>query len=809
MQSGLSSKEAEQLLKSHGKNSIESEEIRWWSILFRQFKSSFIYLLIVASAFSILLAQYTDAIFILLFIVINTVLGFIQEYKSEQTIKHLRSFLVGKTRVIRDGEEKVVLNSELVPGDVVVLETGDVVSADLEILESHNLMLDESILTGESVPVSKKDKLFRGTTVVNGRAQCRVIATGRDTEIGKIGKLATQTSRESAFQININKLSKFILWLVIGTLGVMLLTHLFLKTDSVSSFTELIIFSIALAVGVIPEALPLVMTFSLSRGARVMAANNVVVKRLSAIEDLGSIQVLCTDKTGTITQNKLTVIDKFEHDRSEKMFLYAALSASNIFEKEKLPNNAFDLAVIEQLDKQQKDSIKSYKLISELPFDPERRRNSVVVSDDKESLLIVRGAAEEILSQVEHLNKEERSKAEEWIGKQGTLGNRTIAIAVRKGFSKGEYKAASEVKELKLIGIIAFKDPLKPTTKGVVKKAEELGVKIKVLTGDNPVVAGAVAHEAGIINNPADVVSGQQFAKMSGSEKHQAVDSYHVFARVTPEQKLEIIKLLQEKYQVGYLGEGINDAPALKISSVALVVKGAADVAQSVADIVLLKADLEVIIEGVIEGRKTFSNTITYIKATLLSNFGNFYAVALASLVIPFLPMLPVQLLLLNLMSDFPMIAISTDNVANSELRSPKSYDIKEIILVATILGAVSSLFDFITFAVFKDFGPSVLQSSWFISSVTTELILLYSIRTRKLFFRASTPPSKYLTVLTVTALVITITLPFTSLGRSLFHFESLTLQHMLWLALIIGGYFVANETVKLLYYRFNNKISV
>jgi Mg2+-importing ATPase len=815
---GLASEQVARAQQVQGTNEIKAQEVRWWQVLLRQFKSSFVYLLVGASLISWFFGEHLDAMLIAAFILINSGIGFAQEYRSELTIKSLKKFTVGKARVRRDGVDRTITATELVKGDIVILETGDIIPADLRVLRTHDFLVDESVLTGESLQISKISErlekavdqpfqatnlVFKGTSVMSGTAEGVVVATGKDSEIGKISHIITETKKESAFQKNINRISSFVMGMVGITMLLLLSTHLILKGGGTKSFTDLIIFSIALTVGVIPEALPLVTTFSLSSGARKLAQDSVIVKRLTSVEDLGSVQVLCTDKTGTITENKLSVVDILRIDETADPIFIGSLAVTNIFEKQSLPNNAFDLSLVARLDETAKKALHDYRLVNELPFDPTRRRNSALVERAGARLLVVRGSPEEMVALDAHLDESQKKEILQWIVAQGKLGRRTLAISKEDYRGDEEYDERMESGHIHLCGIIAFVDELKPTTREVVERAHALGVRLVVLTGDDPVVAGAVGAEAGIIPDSREVMTGAAFDALGDKEKRQAVEKISVFARVSPTQKYEILQVLKEKHQVGFLGEGINDAPALKSAHVSLVVESAADIARETADIILLKQDLGVIIKGIYEGRKVFHNTVNYIRATLLSNFGNFYAVAFASLIIPYLPMLPVQLLTLNLLSDFPMFSISTDNVAEKDLQVPKNYNTREIIAVASLLGVVSTLFDFIIFSVFQRFGQAVLQTYWFIGSVATELVLLFSIRTNRIFYKAGTYPSRTILLMTLLALCTAVLLPFTAFGDSVFHFVRPSWNYVVVLALIVIGYFLCTEFVKYLYYHY------
>ncbi len=810
---GLGEKESEIKLKKEGPNEVLLKEIKWWEILLRQFKSPFIYLLIFAVVISFFIAEKIDAILILVFISINTFLGFYQEFKSSEALKILKKYTNPKTTVIRNGKEKIIPSRDLVVGDVVILDTGDFVPADIRIIEKNDIVVDESVLTGESMAVHKngnalytkpkdiyeaKNLLFSGTSIASGITKGIVIATGKDTAFGKIKKLTTEAEKESPFAKGIARFSNFILKLIIITLVFVFLANLAIKGKE-TRVGELLIFSIALAVSVIPEALPVVTTLSLSRGALRLAKKKVIVRRLSAVEDLGGIEVLCTDKTGTITKNKLQLKEILPADGRQNILLFATLAGE--FQKENL--DPFDIALKESISPAEKHILKLFKVLKRCPFDPKRKRNSVIVEDNKgEKILIVRGAPETILKLSSGLSDKMKKVFSEWCFNEGNEGNRVIAVGIKKLSENEETSDISSLENnLNFEGTLSFYDPIKETTFDTIKKARKLGLKVKIITGDSKEVSESVARKIGLLKEEREIINASEFLSLPQKEQKRLLSQIKVFARTDPEQKYKIIKLLQENYEVGFLGEGINDAPAIKAAGVSLVVESASDISRENADIILLEKDLSVIVDGIEEGRKIFSNTIKYLKATLASNFGNFYAVAAGSLFINFLPMLPVQILLVNLLSDFPMISIATDNVDSTETEKPQKYNVKDVVLIATLLGIVSTVFDFMFFGFFYKISPAVLQTNWFVGSILTELVFLFSIRTKLPFYKAK-KPSKSVVSLSMGAFFFTIVLPYTKIGQEIFHFFPPTKNHLILILSLVAAYFVCSEVVKVSYYK-------
>lgn len=809
---GIFEKEVKKRLEAYGFNEIKVKEIGLWDIFLRQFKSPFFYLLFIASLIAFLAGERIDALVILFFVLINVFLGFFQEAKAHRATVFLKKYLPVKIRVIREGQEKTIDKRMLVPGDIVLLEAGNIVPADLRILKYQNLLVDESVLTGESVPVAKvsiplrrpvkevfkaKNILFAGTSILSGEAEAVVVATAKDTVFGDISKLISGINKESTFQKDIFKFSRIILKMVVITIVFIFLANLIIK--GTTNFFDFLIFCIALIVSIIPEALPLVVTFALSKGALNLVKKKVIVRRLSAIEDLGNIEILCTDKTGTLTENKLE-LEKIFSSQPEKCLLSGLLTSPFIKEEIESVLNPFDTALFFKASKKLKKSLKTFQVIQEMPFDPERLRNSTLLQDKKgDKVLIVRGAPETILKLCSGLRAADRRTLEEEIKEQGRLGKRVLAVAA-KDFSKDNFTEKDE-KNLIFLGYFSFRDPLKKTTKEVISSAQRLGIAIKILTGDSPEVAGAVAKEVGLIEDAKDVILGKDLEALPEKKFEKACQEFSVFARISPKTKYRIIKSLQKEHEVGFLGEGVNDTPSLKAANVAIAVQSAADVSREVSDIVLLKKDLKAIINGIREGRTIFSNINKYIKSTLSSNFGNFYSISLIALFIPFLPMLPVQILLVNLLSDFPLVAVASDKVDIEELKKPKLYQLHRFIWLIVLLAVISTIFDLIFFSIFRHVQPANLQTLWFIESILTEIVLIYAIRTSHLFYKAK-PPSLGLALISVLTLTITIMLPFSLLGQETFHFISPAFPQLFIVISLVLVYFLVSEIAKLLYFR-------
>lgn len=790
---GLTAAQARKRKDIYGPNSLPLPRWRFLKLVLRQFQGIFNILLLACAVLTYVLGEPIDALLILIFVAISVGLSLFQEYKSNSAAEKLKSYLVKSITVRRDNIDVEVAIEDLVPGDILKLESGDIVPADAVIRETAGLQVDETAFTGESIPVTKiatpsgegttDNNLLQGVIVIRGLAYAEVTATGTKTRLAQIAQTVSQIETTSELTRGIDRISKFILRATVLTLIFVVVANILIDGTS-TDIPSLLIFAIALAVSVIPEALPLVMTFSLSRGALRLAKKGVIVKRLSSVQDLGSIEILCTDKTGTITENKL-VYQSMYHvpDCPWHPLVLSRLTAHGINERHPEP---FDRATDNALTAEQRALAETFTTVTEEAFDPELRSNGAVVTDKNITLHIRRGSPEYFFEQ----NLVPRGDITNWLVTEEAKGHRVLGVSYDDGSGP------------KFAGFVSFADTLKSTTKATIAAAKELNVKVVIITGDARVVAEAIGFEADLITESSEVIEASAFFSLPSLEQHKRIKTIKVFARTTPEQKLSLIELLKEHHTVGFLGEGINDAPALKTAHVSIVVQSASDVARETADVVLLKSDLGVIIEGIRLGRETYANTLKYIRTTLVSNFGNFYAVAVGSLFISFLPMLPKQLLLLNLLSDFPMIAIAIDHVHKKEVAKPQRYDFKSMYIIFITLGLVSTIFDFMWFALFFKSAPEVLQTNWFIASVITEILLLMSLRSMLPIEKAGRPAS-LLIWLSAAAFIITILLPIIPVTAKFFEFTPPTIAH---LGLIIGlalVYLVVSEIAKRILVKF------
>lgn len=813
---GLTEVQVQQKQKEYGFNEIPEVMHTVLFFMWRQCKNPFFIVLVMAALLSYFLGDSATTVTIFIILIINAVIGSYQEYKADQSVHYLRQFLVSNARVIRNGKEVDIELRFIVPGDVVIVETGDIVPADMRLFDAEDLRVNEAPLTGESLPVQKTAEplqheinevvqasniVFAGTTIVAGRGKGVVIQTGVHTVQGNIGKIAEQIVAQSIFAQDITRFTRLLLSFIFIMFVVITVVHFFWGKIEVGFF-DVILFVLAIAISITPEALPVVILLTLSRAARKLAKQKVIVKRLSSVNDLGAINVLCADKTGTLTENNMQVAAWIFHEVSEEEFFIMGALASERPHLKGTGSHSLDAALWKKLNAELIQEAKKYTIIKYIPFDPVQRSNAAIVQKGGQEFYILRGALETV---AQAAGITESDPVFEWAKKEGLQGRRVLAIA-RGVSSKDVSSHGVNGGILTFCGAVSFIDPIKESVGLALAKAKQLDVSIKIITGDAVEVTTAVALQTGIIKKGDTVLLGQDFEALSPEEQEKVVHVCNVFARVTPEQKYHIIQMLEKQYAVGYLGDGINDVLALKAAHVGISVQGAADVAREASDIILLKKSLMFMVDGIEQGRIAVANTKKYVLTTLSTNFGNAFSVAFASFLVTFLPLKPIQVLALNLISDFPMLAMAVDTIDPEELRSPSRFDMSSLLIFVLILGCIASVFDLILFYILVGQKPEVLQTYWFVNAMFTQVFFVLSIRSKKFFLLAKFP-SPVLLVSIFGAAMTALILPETYFGQHYLQFVPLAWWGVKMVMVLLICYFVLIETVKLMIYRYISKL--
>ncbi len=794
---------------SHTKNKKEHPLLKDIRQFLVQFKSPLMLLLIIAVIISAFLGDLSDVI-IILFIVLSTgLMSFIQERNASKVVEKLQSLVSLKSTVIRSGVSKVIDSKKIICGDIIELKAGDIIPADCLIIEENELQINESVLTGESYPVYKENKtvaketelihrtncLWEGTYVVSGKGKAIVLLTEIETILGQI-TLSTKETVQTNFEKGINQFGFFLMKITI-VLSIFILT---INLINHKDIIESALFALALAVGMAPELLPAITTIAMSAGAKRMLTKKVIVKKLSSIQNLGAVDLLCTDKTGTITEGAIAIFQITNPfgivDEEVKNLAYWNASLQSGYE------NPIDKA-IQKLSSSNNIAVKK---TGEIPYDFTRKRLSVLIDISNKKLLISKGAftqIEQICTKVKiddsheenySLHKDKINQQFEEFGKQGY---RAIGICYKE--INNESISVKDEDEMIFAGFILLEDPVKQGIIETIDKLNKLNIGLKIITGDNLHVATSIAKKIGI-ENP-NVITGAELLNLEKGQQIEIVNETHIFAEVEPLEKEKIIQLLRKTYTVAYVGDGINDVSAIHVADVGISVENAVDIAKESADFVLMEKDLGVIIDGIKEGRKTFANTLKYIFINTGSTFGNMFSMAVASLILPFLPMLPKQILLTNFLTDFPYLSIASDNVDDEQLSKPGKWDIQFIRNYMLIFGLHSSIFDVITFLslyfVLK-VQESAFQTGWFIESILTELFILFIIRTHKNFFKSK--PSTILLLLSILGLVVTILLPYSPLNKELGLFP-LSITQLSVMFLIVFCYVTTADILKKWYF--------
>ncbi|SFB39539.1 Mg2+-importing ATPase [Collimonas sp. OK607] len=842
---GLTEAEADDIRAVAGPNEVEHEKpISKWVHLWQCYKNPFNLLLTVLAAVSFLTEDMKATIVIGSMVVLSTLMRFIQESRSNTAADKLKAMVSNTATVLRHdlaediaeealryfdvtlhpkGARRIELPiKKLVPGDIVQLSAGDMIPADLRLLTAKDLFISQAAMTGESLPVEKfithrgvatsnpleLDNLcFMGTNVVSGSATAIVVTTGNRTYFGALAERVTAADRTpTAFQSGVNKVS----WLLIRFMMVMTPVVFLLNGYTKGDWVEAFLFAMSIAVGLTPEMLPMIVTSTLAKGAVALSRKKVIVKRLDAIQNFGAMDVLCTDKTGTLTQDKI-FLERHTDILGEQDDLVLEYAYLNSHYQTGL-KNLLDVAVLDHAELQREMALASaYRKVDEIPFDFQRRRMSVVVSEREDHHeLICKGAVEEIVSVCTHarhngevvpFTKELLQEIYETTSSLNAEGLRVVAVAAKDLPPTKEVYGVADECNLVLIGYIAFLDPPKESTKPALDALKAHGITVKILTGDNELVTAKICRQVGLAVD--GMLLGSDVEKMSDADLAVAVDTTTVFAKLSPTHKERIVRVLHDKgHVVGFMGDGINDAPALRAADIGISVDTAVDIAKEAADIILLEKSLMVLEEGVLEGRKTFANMLKYIKMTASSNFGNVFSVLVASAFLPFLPMLPLHLLVQNLLYDISQITIPFDNVDKEFLEKPQRWNAGEIGRFMVFFGPISSIFDITTFALmWYIFGANtpehqtLFQSGWFIEGLLSQTLIVHMIRTRKIPFFQSRA-SWALMSMTIIIMMVGILLPMSPLAHY-FKLQALPLTYFPWLLLILVAYAVLTQAMK------------
>jgi P-type Mg2+ transporter len=811
---GLTENEAIKRLALYGANLLKPpKRTDVLTLLFNQFKSPIILILFFATGLSFFLHDTADALIILSIVLISGLLGFWQERGASNAVAKLLSIVQIKAAVLRDGASKEIPVEEIVPGDIIILNAGDIIPGDSLILESKDLFIDEAMLTGETFPVEKTvallpagtplgqrtNVLWMGTHVVSGNATALVVLTGKETEFGKVSERLKLRPQETDFERGIRRFGYFLMEVTLVLVVAIFAINVYLTRPVLDSF----LFSLALAVGLTPQLLPAIISINLSHGAKRMAQKKVIVKRLASIENFGSMNVICSDKTGTLTEGTVHVQSAIdvEDKPSDKVLLYAYLNA--------FYETGFSNPIDEAIRTYRKFDLSGYQKQDEIPYDFLRKRLSILVSHSDSNVMITKGALMNVLDVCSSVEMgdgtivgiaSQQEQIQKHFEEFSSKGFRTLGVAYKNIGSVSRISKEHEA-GMTFSGFLVLFDPPKPNIIDTITNLKNLGVALKIITGDNHLVAANVSQQMGL--SDTKILTGPNLNQLSDTALLKRVADIDVYAEVEPNQKERIILALRKAGNVvGYMGDGVNDASALHTADVGISVDTAVDVAKDAADIVLLEKDLGVLVQGVREGRATFANTLKYVFMATSANFGNMFSMAGVSLILPFLPLLPKQILFMNLMTDFPEMTIATDSVDKEMVDFPRRWDIKSIRKFMITFGVVSSVFDYLTFGVLLLILHSdqvQFRTGWFLESVVSASLIVLVIRSRKPSFKSR--PGKYLLIATLIIVVVTLIVPFTPFAE-IFGFSSLPFPFLLLIGIIVLLYIIAAEITKKIFYK-------
>lgn len=831
---GISVVDVDDKINKYGRNEIQIKNNNTiWHKLKEAFINPFNIVLMLVAVVTLLTdvifsssKDYATFILIVGTLFLSAIISLVQQTKSDNAAKKLKNMITNKVHVIRDGILTVVDVQNVIPGDILKLSSGDMIPGDVRFIETKDLFVDQAPLTGESNPVekftySKEDQDitdlgnigFMGTNIVSGSATAIVLATGNDTYFGNMARALAGIESKNSFEKGVDSISKLLIKFMVIMLPIILVVNLFTKNNWLSS----LIFAITIVVGIMPEMLPVIISSTLAKGAINMSKKKTIVKKLSAIQTFGQMNILCTDKTGTLTEDEVVLEKYMDVSGADDIRILRHAFLNSYFQTGL--KNLIDVAIISRAEKEQLNILKEqYVREDEIPFDFSRRRMSVVLRDLKgKRQLITKGAVEEILSicsfaeidgKVVELTDEIRERAYAVYEKHNKDGLRVLAVAQKNEIHSIDVFGVQDESDMVLIGFVGFLDPPKESAKQAIKALRDHGVETIVLTGDSEGVARNVCKKVGI--TVQNSLTGKDIESMSDEELKERIKTCHLFSKLSPLQKQRVVRLYQENGNtVGYMGDGINDSPPLKQADVGISVDTAVDIAKDSADIILLEKDLNVLSEGVINGRKTFTNVLKYIKMAASGNFGNMISVIIASIFLPFLPLLPIHILIQNLLNDFAQIGMPFDNVDDEYLKEPKTWDTKGIRKFMMIFGSISSLLDILCFIVlwfvlgFNSPADAMLfQTGWFAFGIISQTLIIHMIRTNKIpFFQSK--PSKQLLISTLSVTVVVLIIVFTGISV-IFDLATLPIIYLLWILALMVVYITIIQIYKTIYKRKN-----
>ncbi|PZG37810.1 magnesium-translocating P-type ATPase [Listeria ivanovii] len=820
MDSGLTRVEVAIRQAEFGRNqTVEEQKVSQLRLFVRAFNNPFIYILVLLMVISCLTADMEATIIMAIMIFTSGLLGFIQSSRAERASYALKNMVKNKVNVLRDGKMTVVTQDEVVPGDVIEISVGDIIPADARVISATDLLINQSALTGESIPTEKyvddkratpeiferENLLFMGTDVLSGHGRAVILRTGSATFFGSLSIAATEKRGDTSFDKGVKTISKLLFYFMLVMVPIVFLINGLMKGNWLEAF----LYAVAIAVGLTPEMLPMIVSTNLAKGAINMSSEKVIMKELSAIQNIGAMDILCTDKTGTLTEDKLELVTYIDSQGGKSTKVLEMAYLNSYFQTGW--KNVLDQAIMTRLSKKVANG---WNKIGEIPFNFDRRRLSVIVENNLETRIITKGAVEEMLTVCTHkdidgaisaLTKQEKKELQEMCAEMNRSGIRVIGVAY-KSQKTGEAFTKEDEENMIIAGFLGFRDPVKSSTKEAITSLFKNKINVKVLTGDNEIVTKRICQEVGIPAN--GFLLGTEVDELMDEELMQALRKYHIFAKLTPMQKSRIIELLKEAgHTVGFLGDGVNDAPALRKADVGISVDTAADITKDASSVILLEKSLTVLNDAVMEGRNVFGNILKYIKMTASSNFGNVFSVLIASAFIPFLPMLSLHLLLQNLLYDSSQLTLPWDKMDRSFLKKPHAWEQKGMLRFILCIGPVSSIFDIATFLIMwfvfsanTMAEQALFHSGWFVVGLLTQTLVVHMIRTEKIPFiqsRATAP----VMISTLIVMSLGLIIPFTGFGHSI-GFVSLPGSYFPWLVLVLVGYMATMQVVKMLYIR-------